>query len=252
MPSIKQVQDQLAAFDRSARSAAAGGSPDAYKTAWKRIFHKDLSETAAKSFARYYKEMRSKSRSRARKTLRGGARRRRQAGGAAYSLPSTPVNYGTGPGLFTNTYGAFPVEVDTDPASLKDLDVYFHDSLPLSKAGYWPTVPADMGSNKVGGRRRGRKTLRRRGSRKQRGGNLLDSLSMRPFPYISTPYPNIIQSAANTLSGGTTPVPSPASPVVHTWTPQSGMGAGINPGLVTNIGSDFSKLASPAPWQTSN
>ena len=250
MPSIKQIQAQLAKFDHSARGTE---SPDAIKASWKRIFGKELSPTAAKSFARYYKEMRSKSRSgmRRRKTQRGG-RRSRQRGGAAYTLPSTPVNYGgTVPGLLTNSYGQFPVEVDTDPASIKDLDVYFHDSLPLSKPGFWPTVPSDMGSNKVGGGRR-RKTQRRRGGRKQRGGNLSDSLSMRPFPYIATAPPNHIQSLFNSYSGGTSPVPSPASPVSHTWSLSGAGGAPINPGMVTNIGSDFSRLASPAPWQTSN
>jgi hypothetical protein len=248
MPSIKEVQRSLAAFDRAARHAA---SPDALKTTWKRVFKKDLSTTAAESFARYYKMMRSKGK----KTHKGGRRlrratQRRQRGGAAYTLPSTPVNYGMVPGLLTQTYGQFPVPVDTDPSSLRDLDVYFHDSLPLSPKGFWPTVPADMGSNKVGGGRRRRTQRHRR--RAQRGGNLLDSLYMRPFPYVSTPYPNIIQSATNTFSGGTSPVPTPSSPVNYTWQPQSGQGAGINPGLVTNIGSDFNKLASPAPWQTSN
>jgi hypothetical protein len=253
MPSIKQVQEKLAAFDRAARGIDA---PDGFKKSWKRIFGKDLSDPAAKSFAQYYKEMRSKSGKRSsntRKTHRGGRRshrrahtqrRRRQTGGVA------PVHYQMVPGLQTNTYGSFPVEVDTDPASIKDLDVYFHDSLPLSKPGYWPQVPADMGSNKVGGaHRRGRKTQRRH--RKQRGGNLLETLSMRPLPYIATPYPNMVQSAANTLNGGTSPVPTPPSPVNYAWELKGSAGSPINPGLVTNIGSNFNKLASPAPWQTS-
>jgi hypothetical protein len=255
MPSIKEVQRQLAAFDHAARGAE---SPDALKASWKRIFHKDLSDAAAKSFARYYKTMRSKTgKHKSRRATSGGGcglRSRRQRGGAAFSLPSTPVNYGMVPGLLTNTYGQFPVEVDTDPASLRDLDVYFHDSLPLSKPGFWPSVPGDMGSNKVGGgrrhrSRRGRRHTRRRG---QRGGNLLSSLYMRPIPYISTPPPNFVQSGFNTFSGGTSSVPAPASPVSHTWNLSSGLGSPISPGLVTNIDSNFSKLASPAPWQTSN
>lgn len=249
MPSIKQIQGQLAAFDRAARHAE---SPDAIRKTWKRIFDKELSAVAAKSFSQYYKEMRSKQR----KTQRGGRRTRRrtyrrgrrvQRGGVA------PVNYGTVPGVLAQTYGQFPVEVDTDPSSIRDLDVYFHDSLPLSKPGYWPTVPADMGTNKVGGRRRGRKTQRRGRDRgTQRGGNLLDSLAMRPIPFISTPYPNIIQSASHNLSGITPPIPSPASPVAHTYTLQGNAGVLQNPGMVTHIGSDFSRLASPAPWQTTN
>jgi hypothetical protein len=259
MPSIKEVQRQLAAFDHAARGAE---SPDALKASWKRIFHKDLSDAAAKSFARYYKTMRSKTgkhKSR-RSGHRGGggcgyrSTRSRQRGGAAFTLPSTPVNYGMVPGLLTNTYGQFPVEVDTDPASLRDLDVYFHDSLSLSKPGFWPSVPGDMGSNKVGGGRRRSRRARQRTHRRrgQRGGNLLSSLYMRPFPYISTAPPNFVQSGFNSYSGGTSSVPAPASPVSHTWNLSSGLGSPISPGLVTNIDSNFSKLASPAPWQTSN
>lgn len=258
MPSVKQIQGELARFDHAARSTE---TPDAFKALWKRIFNKELSEVGAKSFARYYKEMRSKTGTRA-KHRKTQSVRRRQRGGAAFTLPSTPVNYGgTVPGLLTNTYGQFPVEVDTDPASIKDLDVYFHDSLPLSRPGYWPTVPADMGSNKVGGGRRprsgkrgGRKT-RRRGSRKgrgQRGGNLLDSLAMRPFPFASSAPPNAIQSIYNSYSGGTSPVPSPASPVNHTWSLSGTTGAPINPGLVSNISSNFSRSTSPPLWQSPN
>ena len=243
MPSVKMIQRQLAAFDRAARTA---GSPDAYKSAWKRIFKQDLSDASAKSFERYYKKMRSS---------RGT--RRKQRGGAAYNSAPAPAHFPQmTPGAYVEKYGQFPIAVDTDPSSLKDLDVYFGDSLPRSPPGYWPTVPANMGSNKVGGARRrsrkGRRSHRRTRRRvsRQRGGNLLDSLAMRPVPYISTPYPNVIQSAANAWAGGTAPVPSPASPVSHTWELRGPQGTAINPGLVANIDSSFQRLASPAPWQT--
>jgi hypothetical protein len=177
------------------------------------------------------------------------------AGGGA--LVGAPIDFQVTPGLPVQTYGNFPVEVDTDPSSIKDLDVYFHDSLPLSKAGYWPTVPAGMGTNTVPitstipqqpmkGGRRGRKTLRK----KQRGGDLLATLNMRSIPFNPTPYPNPIQSAASAWSGATTPIPAPASPVQPTWSLAGLPGQGINPRDVTDISSDFSKLASPAPWQS--
>jgi hypothetical protein len=251
MPSIKQIQGELAKFDHAARSTE---TPDAFKALWKRIFNKELSDAAAKSFTQYYKEMRSKSGARKhRKTQSGGRRRRTQRGGAAFSLPSTPVNYGgTVPGLLQNTYGQFPVEVDTDPASIRDLDVYFHDSLPLSRPGYWPTVPADMGSNKVGGSRRRRGHRSRRVRRKQSGGNLLDSLAMRPFPYIAGTPPGPIQSVYNSYSGGTSPVPSPSSPVNHTWSLQGQQGAPINPGQITNISDSFSRATTPPLWSSTN
>ncbi len=248
MVSVKELQEKLKKFDSAARTA---NTTDELKSAWKAVFHKELSTKGANTFATYYKEMRSKTSKRggARKTLRKrssrkGARRVRrvQRGGVA------PVNYTMTPGIYAQTYGQFPVEVDTDPASLKDLDVYFHDSLPLSPPGYWPKVPADMGSNKVGGARKGKKTRRQ-----QRGGNLLESLKMSPLlPAIATPYPNVIQSINNAWSGGTTAVPAPSSAVQYTWQLQGSTGAPINPGLVTNIDGSFQRLASPAPWQTAN
>jgi hypothetical protein len=248
MPSIKEIQSKLAAFDRAARGSHGS---DAYKSAWKRIFKQDLSNASAKSFERYYKKMRSKARS--------TRRQRRQQGGGTDSTPA-PVSYTMTPGLYVEQYGKFPIAVDTDPSSLKELDVYFGDSLPRSPAGYWPTVPANMGSNKVGGARRrrgtrrGRRAHRRHRTRRatQRGGNLLDSLAMRPVPFIATPYPNMIQGLSNAWAGATTPVPAPASPVSHTWELRGSQGQAINPGLVSNIDSSFQRLASPAPWQTSN
>lgn len=256
MPSIKEIQRKLAEFNKAAQRS---DSPEAYTAAWKRIFHMDLSNAAAKSFAQYYREMRSKrSTQRRSKTVR--RHRQKQHGGEP-----APVHYQTVPGLLTNTYGTYPVEVDTDPASLDALSggVYPPNmSIPLSKPGFWPTVPADMGSNKVGGARRQqrqqrrRRTQRRRTQRRrtqrQRGGNLLDSLAMRPFPYIATPYPNFIQSASNNLSGSTQVIPAPPSAVNYTWELKGAAGTPISPGVVTNISSDFSKLASPAPWQTTN
>ncbi len=243
--SIKQIHAQLQKFDTAARHAA---DHNGIAAAWKRIFDQELSPAAAKGFAQYYREMRSKTSRKMHKKSRRVTRRHRRNQRAGGTL--TPAPYPAQamvPGMPVQTYGNFPVEVDTDPASIKDLDVYFHDSLPLSKAGYWPSVPANMGSNKVGGSRR------RRGTRRLRGGNLMDSIAMRTVPYLSTPYPNVIQSLSNSWSGNPTPVPAPSSPVQHTWQPVSnGMAGVINPGAVSNIPDTFVKLASPAPWQTSN
>jgi hypothetical protein len=198
--------------------------------AWHRIFGNaapSMSAAAAKGFSEYYKTM-----ARAKKQT---TRRRKQRGGAA------PLNYVMTPGMPLATWGQFPVEVDTDPGSIKDLDVYFHDSLPLSPPGYWPNVPADMGSNKFvasGGTRR---------HRKQRGGNLLESLAMRPI-FTATAPPNVLQIAANAWAGSPEAIPTPASAVHYTWSPASAAGAPINPGRITEIGNDFARLAAPAPW----
>ena len=265
MTSIAAIHEGLAAFDSAARKS---DSPDDIVASWSGIFKQSMNAESAKSFSQYYKEMRSKTRSNSSGGKRARKITRRMKGG---SLTPAPIDFTVTPGMPVQTYGNFPVEVDTDPSSIKDLDVYFHDSLPLSKAGYWPTVPADMGTNTVPsapiatqasvpnmkGGRRGRKSLRMRRLRsrssrkqKQRGGDLLATLNMRSIPFNPTPYPNPVQSAASAWSGATTSIPAPASPVQSTWSLAGMPGQGINPRDVTDISSDFSKLASPAPWQS--
>ena len=230
---INQIQSDLRAFDAAARRDS---TPAALAVSWKRIFGNTMTETAAKGFSDYYKKMVDAKKTRKRATSR------KQRGGAA------PLDYTMTPGIPLATWGQFPVEVDTDPGSIKDLDVYFHDSLPLSAPGYWPSVPADMGSNKFvanGGMRRRNKKMRTR--RRQRGGNLLESLVMRPI-FTATAPPNIAQIAANAWAGSPAAIPTPPSAVHYTWSPAGASGTLIDPGRVTQIGSDFAKLASPAPW----
>ena len=99
-----------------------------------------------------------------------------------------------------------------------------------------------------------RKTLRK--SRRQqrgihrgihRGGNLLTSLTTHP--YLSSSPPNTIQNASVSWAGAQQP-PS-GNPVVPAWGyATNGSDRLINPGLITQIGSDMTKLASPSPWQT--
>ena len=176
----------------------------------------------------------------------------------------------------------FPVEAATDPASIRNLDVFFQDSLVkgCGTENSSLSVPVDMGSNKVGGKRsrsrsrslshsrararahsqkRGkravknqRKTYRKhRASRRQRGGEIWDSLQGRaPLLYNATPFPNTMQSLASVWSGGTEPVPVSSSPAVHTWQPLSnGIAGTIDPGIITRLPDDLNTLANPAPWQ---
>lgn len=248
MPSIAQIQSQLKKFDTAARKASENKDTEAaLKHAWKRIFSAELEDGSAKSFARYYREMRSRSR-----TVRGGA-----------LFTPAPLNYQITPGSHVQTYGHFPVEAGMDPASIRNLDVYFQDSL-VKGCGIENSsrhVPLTMGSNKVGGSRRsrnnakGRKTLRKRSKgRRQRsrrhmhrGGNLMTSLATHP--YISTAPPNMIQNAAVSWAGAQQP-PS-GNPAVSAWGyATNGSERLIHPGLITPIGSDMTKLATPTPWQT--
>jgi hypothetical protein len=259
MPTIAQIQKDLKVFDTQARTALETEKPeDHIQSSWESLFHMPLSNISAKSFTDYYRKMRSST--------------RKMSGGMA------PLSYTMTPGTI-GVYGNFPTEISSDPASIQALDVFYQNSLNRgcgTENSSLP-VPEDMGSNKVGGaktrtksrkvarksyknkrvtksRKNARKTLRkgaRKGLRRYKGGNLAESLMMHP--YISSAPPNLIQMAAAGVSGATAPVPFPGTPVAHQWQYVSNGTAGlIDPGIVTPIGSDFAKLASPAPWQTSN
>lgn len=244
MTTIKELQNSLKEFDQQARTV---DTPADFAKLWKRIFDQEMSSSSAKSFSQYYKEMRSKSSTRRSSKHRKTQRRRRATVGGG----GAPLAYNTTPGALLPTFGNFPSE-----AGLLELDQYINDSLLTSPKGFWPTPSAGIQSNKVGGGRK-RKTYRKRRNsrRKQRGGNLAESLNMRgfPIPFAASPYPNFAQSAANSWAGGTSAVPTNSSPVAYNWEYKSGGPAGvIDPGQVTHIGSDFNKLASPSPWQTTN
>lgn len=269
MPTIAQIQSKMSLFDTQARQAVAKTHPEeALKKAWNQMFDTQLSNTSAKSFVNYYREMRSKTR-----TMRGGM-----------SLSPAALTYTMAPGTI-GVYGNFPTEISSDSSSIANLDVFYQNSL-THGCGVENSslhVPEGMGSNKVGGKRKSmRKTTRkttsksrkqmrksyknkraehksrknarktlRKSYRKLYGGNLAESLAMHP--YISSAPPNIIQQTAASISGATAPVLFPGSPVTHQWQYVSNGTAGlIDPGIVTPIGSDFAKLANPAPWQTPN
>ncbi len=243
-------------FDTQARESVTTARPvESIQETWNHIFDTPLSNQSAKSFVNYYREMRTKTR-----TMRGG-------------MSYAPLSYTMTPGTI-GVYGNFPTEIATDPASIVNLDVFYQNSLQhgCGTENSSLHVPEDMGSNKVGGKRtrvnrsrKARKTYKhKRTERKSRknvrktirkrkffGGNLAESLLTHP--YISSAPPNLIQQAAASISGATSPVPFPGSPVTHQWQYVSNGTAGlIDPGIVTPIGSDFAKLANQAPWQTAN
>ena len=251
MTSIAKIQQKLEQFDIAARRSTDAAS---LKKKWLKLFDLELSDRSAKSFAEYYREMRYNT--------------RRMRGGSSLS-PASLSSSGMVPGINVGTYGRFPIEAGVDGGAdpIRDLDVYFRDSLTAGcgKEDISPHISRDMGSNKVGGRRTGkhnRKTYRksrktnrksrktnRKSRRNHRGGNLLETASMRLFNANAPP--SYVQSVSNLWNGGTTPVPQPADPSIHVWNYKSHGSEMINPGVVADIGSSFDKLASPAPWQSS-
>jgi len=274
MPSIAKIQKDLSTFDTYARKHMDNVS--ALQAKWKALFDIPLTSESAKSFSTYYKTMVSK------KNTRKNRSNRSQRGG---DLAGAPLTYTMTPGANVQVYGRFPVEADTDPSTIRDLDVYFQDSLTkgCGTENSSLSVPVEMGSNQVGGKnrkanrksrvnrknarktlrknsrkasctasRKNRKTYRRnRSNRSHRGGDLMTSLVYHP--YLSSNPQNMIQNSVLSAQGTHPPTPVSGNPTVQTWEYNSRGTAGvINPGLVTPIGNDFQRLASPAPWQTAN
>jgi len=251
MTTIAELQRKLKAWNIFAKKASQrSGAEAALQSKWTSLFSEPLSNSAAITFVKYYREMR-------------GNTTRKQSGGMA------PLSYQMTPGANVSVYGRFPVEVDTDMGSIRDLDVYFRDSL---SAGCGTensslTVPVEMGSNQVGGKkarksrnvrktkrntRNARKTMRKmktsrrnRVTRRMRGG--ADWWDYRPY-WASVP-PNAIEQVSSAYAG--VEPPASGNPTDHSWNyKSSGATDFINPAsLVTNIKSDLSLYANPAPWQ---
>jgi hypothetical protein len=254
MSTISTIQSKLKEFNTFAKSGNASEAD--YIQKWNDLFDTPLSSQSSKSFATYYRDMRS------------NTRRSKQRGGASPAIQGAPLDYSMAPGLNIQTYGRFPIEAGTDPASIRNFDVYFKDSLTQDCGVKDSTlnVPADMGSNKVGGgksrrrRDRGSKKSRRRSRNerksrrrfRQRGGNILESITARaPFVYNATVSPSLIQQGSMAWAGQ--PGPAPADPSAHTWELRtSGTGGLINPGLVANVPNDVGRLANPTPWMSAN
>lgn len=273
MPSIAKIQKDLSTFDTYARKHM--DNVPALQTKWKALFDIPLTSESAKSFSTYYKTMVSKKNTRKSRSNRSNRSNRSQRGG---NLVGAPLTYTMTPGANVQVYGRFPVEADTDPSTIRDLDVYFQDSLTkgCGTENSSLSVPVEMGSNQVGGKNRkahrksrvnrknSRKTLRKnsrkayrktyrrnRSNHSHRGGDLMTSLAYHP--YLSSVPQNMIQNAVLSAEGTHPPTPVSGNPTVQTWEYNSRGTAGvINPGLVTPIGNDFQRLASPAPWQTAN
>ena len=153
-------------------------------------------------------------------------RKDRKHGGASYALTGAPLNYAMIPGsAFTTNptvavYDRFPIDPTVNPQVVSDLDVFFGSALSRG-CGVEDTslkVPADMGSNQVGGK--GRRTRYKRGGASDTGffSSLGDfGTTTAHHPYMATAYPNTAQSLTNQWQGKLDPVPTSSDPTDHTW-----------------------------------
>jgi hypothetical protein len=194
---IAKIQKDLKAFDQFARQTIKhedADPVDALQTKWLSLFKAPMSKESAKSFSQYYRKMVSKHGGK--RLTRKMRKTRKLRGGAATILSPASIDYQMVPGANVQMYGHFPVEADTDPSTIRDMDVYFNSGMSRTCGveNSARQVPAGMGSNKVGGRRRRGRTLRRRHA----GGSLMESLQVHP--YVSTAPPNVFQVAANFTS----------------------------------------------------
>lgn len=260
---VLELQNKLREFNSVARATSDSSQ---LQSAWHRLFSQRMTPDAASSFTRFYREMRkshtvkhgqnhkkSTKGTRGAKGVRGakgtrGSKGRTQHGGGNLGAP---LDYTMAPGLPVVTFGEFPVNVTTDSRMIQDLDVFWKSGHGYAAPpAYFPTVSADMGSNKVqfGGVRSVKKTRRA-----QRGGSLMDSLAMRsiPAPFIATAPPNMLQTAASAWSGQ--PAAASSNPVDHSWSLRSDSAGGmINPAVVAPVNNPPGGLATSSLWGSTN
>ena len=227
---ISDLRKDLAAFTKDAKDAVRGKSEEeavrSIRSTWKRLFHGTLDSESAKGFARHFRSDRSSTR-----------KQRKQRGGMA------PLAYQMGPGIpSVTTNGHYPTDASTDPQSKHDMDVSFNSGMSRTagtETWRFPTVPAGMGSNKVGGRRKTRR------SRKQKGGaSLLETIGHIPFlpgaPLTS------VQTGYAAYSGQ--PSAPSSDPTSTAWS-YSNMKGIIDPSNITRIDKDINQLVTPTPWK---
>ena len=271
MKTINDIQKNLSIFDNYARNASKQIDPETnIQTKWKTLFDNTMPTGSAKSFVKYYRDMRSK------KQLQNG-------GGNMHYEPA-PLKYEMVPGLNTAVYARLPVAVNSDADSIRNLDVYFNNSITkgcgIENSSL--SITEGMGSNKVGGSRKYRsisKSLRRktknnrknnrksinnrkqslkrkftRRNASQRGGfypsDIADSLLTRMPPNASSVPPNFAQTTSMNVNGSTSVIPSP-SPSSHSFQyVNPDINTILNPGKISVIDDQFSLLLKPAglPW----
>lgn len=234
-----------------------------FQAQWNDLFGTSISPKDTEYFLRYYREMkktrvnaRRNGRRSNRKTYKGGKRRMNRKSsrrvalrstasrkGGSYAMTGAPLNYSMVPGTTAEVYGRFPTDISTDPQSIQNLDQFYASALTrgCGVENITRQVPVNMGSNavaKVGGKRKSLK------GRKQRGGNLLETLGMR-F-YYPSPVPGPIQTSSDSMAGA---LPYPSSDAtIPNWNYSDYKGIVMSPSMITSVQPNFVKLASPSPY----
>lgn len=254
MANLSEIREKFAFLHSIAKT---NQSPRNFQTSWYTMFGTPISPANTEYFLQYYRGMkhsrvarnaskkayrkahRKTYRKDHRKAHRKSQRKSLRRQGGSYALTGAPLSYGMVPGTTADVYGYFPTDISTDPQSIQNLDQFYGSALTRGCGLENSTrqVPASMGSNLVGGKRRKtRKALK--------GGNLFESLSSR-F-YTAEPVPGSIQKASDMFAGQ--PSYPSASPAVPNWSYSDFKGSVIQPSLITQIEPNFMKFANPAPY----
>jgi len=228
---VSGIKSRFAKLDESVRSFIGKHAhkprelADHISRQWSALFKKNLSSKSAATLASHFSKTGKKSK------MSGG------------NLAGAPLDYVMRPGMpGVSTYGVFPTEVGADLKSVAHLDVYTNSGLSRS-CGHENTsasVPAHMGSNKVGG-------ARRRNTRKTRGGNFALSIGTRP--YVSGSPSEAFQRFSEASMGMAPYVRDMPDPTAYTWKTVVGTGPSLmNPGGITEIKNDITQLAGQSPY----
>ena len=207
---VETLHASFERIDNKVHALIAKGATDSdlaccLHKSWKEQFHMPVSGSAVKALIMHYRAVHSGPGGR--KTRKQKRSQRSQSGGMA------PLDYMMGPGLTSQSFGRFPVEMGTTPNVIADLDL-----------GRFYESNAGRSCNTTGGHN----ALTQRGGRQrnQSGGatSLWDQMTA-PSNIMSTVYNghaphsvpiNTLQGLANTAMGGAplAPGPSPVAPTV--------------------------------------
>lgn len=188
--SVEAIHASFEKMDNRLRRAVESGITDselgrAVERAWSAAFHHELSAPATRGLVAHYRGLYGGS--------RAGRKTRKQRGGMA------PLNWTTGPGVASTSFGRFPDDFSTSTQARHDLDLgrFFED-------------PVSRSCNATGGV----DTLAKQSGGKQRGGGIFDALMAGHAP-ASVPR-NSFETAISTLQAAPNTNP-PADPSVRTW-----------------------------------
>lgn len=186
---------------------------------WLDLFHIPVSGVAVKALVTHYRAVHGSKRL----TRKNKGKGKGQRGGMA------PLDYMTGPGIASQSYGRFPVEMGTTPNVLNGMDL-----------GRFYESNAGRSCNTTGGHPA---INQRGGKRKQRGGESLWQLLTTPSNTMSSVYnghvpPSVpvngVQSLANAVMGGQ-PLGPNASPVSATVPLSHYVPRPYDPSMVANM-----------------